>query len=285
MSNKIYPCLWFDGKAGEAAAFYCSLFSHSKITVNTPMVVNFEIYGKKIMGLNGGPMYKINPSISLFVLCKNMDETNRVWSKLLEGGSVLMPIDKYSWSERYGWLQDKYGMTWQVSVVNDPNDPPSITPSMLFTGSQFGNAAEAIKHYTGIFRNSSTEVLYPYPEGDTNAGKVMFSEFKLDGCKLIAMDGPGEHGYSFSEGVSLVVDCMDQEEVDHYWNKLTADGGQESMCAWLKDKFGVSWQIVPAKLGELMGSPDREKAGRAIQAMLKMKKIIIADLQKAYDGE
>ena len=156
---------------------------------------------------------------------------------------------------------------------------------MLFTGSQFGNAAEAIRHYTGIFRNSSTEVLYPYPEGDTNAGKVMFSEFKLDGCKLLPWMVRVSHEYSFSEGVSLVVDCMDQEEVDHYWNKLTADGGQESMCAWLKDKFGVSWQIVPAKLGELMGSPDREKAGRAIQAMLKMKKIIIADLQKAYDGE
>jgi len=284
MSSKIYPCLWFDGKAGEAAAFYCSLFSHSKITVNTPMVVNFEIHGKKIMGLNGGPMFKINPSISLFVLCENIDETNRVWEKLLDGGSVLMPIDKYFWSERYGWVQDKYGMTWQVSVVEKVGDPPTLTPSMLFTQNQFGKAGEAIQWYNSIFEHAETVAMFPYPEGDTYAGKIMFSEIKINGYNLILMDGPGEHAYTFNEGVSFVVDCADQKEVDYYWEKLSADGGQESMCAWLKDKFGVFWQIVPVKLGELIGSPDQVKAGRAMQAMLKMKKIIIADLEKAYDG-
>lgn len=283
MSNKIYLCLWFDGKGKEAAELYCSLFKNSKIINDTGMVVIFELLGKKIMTLNGGPMFKINPSISFSVLCENIDETNRIWDRLRDGGSVLMPINKYFWSERYGWLQDKYGMNWQISVVSKPGDPPSLTPSMLFTGNQFGKAAEAIKFYSSIFKNAETMVMYPYPENDANAGNVMFSEFKLNGYNLIAMDGPGEHSDTFSEGVSFVVDCADQQEVDYYWEKLTGDGGQESMCAWLKDRFGVSWQIVPAKLGELIGSPDREKADRAIQAMLKMKKIIIADLQKAYD--
>lgn len=284
MSEKIYPCLWFDGNAKEAAEFYSTVFSNAKITTNTPMVVMFEIYGKKIMGLNGGPLFKINPSISFFVLCENIEETNKVWDKLAAGGSVLMPIDKYFWSERYGWVKDKFGMTWQVSVVDNAGDPPKISPSMLFVGKQFGNADAARKLYTEIFKDSSTDVIFHYPEGDPNAGKVMFSEFKLNGYNLIAMDGPGEHAYSFNEAVSFVVDCDGQEEVDYFWNKLTAEGGSESQCGWLKDKFGVSWQIVPKQLVEYLNQADREKAGRAMQAMLKMKKIIIADLKKASDG-
>ena len=241
MSKEIYPCLWFDGKAKEAAEFYETVFKDSKITVDTPMVVNFTIFGKKFMGLNGGPMFIINPSISMFVLFETIDETNAAWNKLLEGGKALMPIDKYFWSERYGWVQDKYGMTWQVSVVNNAGDPPAITPSMLFTGNKFGKAEEAITLYTSLFPNSPAPNIIKYPEGDANAGKVMFAEFKLNGYNMIAMDGPGEHAYTFNEGLSLVVSCDTQEEIDHYWNKLIADGGNESMCGWLKDKFGVSW--------------------------------------------
>lgn len=284
MTNKIYPCLWFDGKGKEAAGFYCDVFKNGKITADTGMVVIFELFGKKIMALNGGPMFKINPAISFFVLCESIDETNRVWERLLDGGSVLMPIDKYFWTERYGWLQDKYGMSWQISVVEKAGDSPKMIPSMLFTGDQFGNAGEAVKLYSGIFKDSSTSAFFPYPDGDVNAGKLMYSEIELNGYTIALMDGPGEHKYSFNEGVSLVVDCKDQEEVDHYWNKLTADGGKESMCAWLKDKFGVSWQIVPQKLGELMGSKEKSKAANAMKAMMKMKKINIKELQDAFDN-
>jgi predicted 3-demethylubiquinone-9 3-methyltransferase (glyoxalase superfamily) len=279
MQNPIYPCLWFDGKAKEAAEFYCTVFKDSKITVDTPMVVNLNIFGKKFMGLNGGPMFKINPSISLFVLFETIDEANAAWGKLLEGGKTLMPIDKYPWSERYGWVQDKYGMTWQVSVVNKTGDPQTITPSMLFTGNKFGKAEEAIKSYTSIFKNSSISGIRLYPAGDANEGKVMFAEFKLNGYNMIAMDGPGEHAYTFNEGLSLVVSCDTQEEIDHYWNKLIADGGNESMCGWLKDKFGVSWQIVPSVIGKLMTDP--EKGPRAMQALMKMKKLVIEDLVNA----
>lgn len=284
MPGKIYPCLWFDGKAGEAAAFYCELFGDAKITTETPMVVLFEIYGKKIMALNGGPAFSINPAISFFVLCRDMEETNRVWDRLADGGSVLIPIDKYFWSERYGWVKDKYGMTWQVSVVETAGNPPSLTPSLLFTRDQFGHAGKAVERYTTIFPNSTVDQMFPYPESDTNAGKVMYSSFTLDGYTLIAMDGPGEHAYTFNEGVSLVINTSDQEETDYYWDQLLAGGGEESRCGWLKDAFGVSWQVVPEKLGELIGSGDKEKAGRAMQAMLKMNKIIIADLQKAFDN-
>lgn len=279
MANPVYPCLWFDGNASEAAAFYCSVFKNSSIISENPMVVTWNIYGKKIMGLNGGPMYSINPSISFFVLCESIEETNSVWDKLLAGGSVLMPIDKYFWSERYGWVKDKFGMTWQVSVVEKAGDPPRLTPSLLFTQSQFGKAGEAIQHYTGIFENASVNVLFPYPEGDANAGKVMYAEFKINDYLLIAMDGPGEHAYTFNEGVSLVVQCDTQQQIDHYWNSLVAGGGQESQCGWLKDKYGVSWQIVPSVLEKLMSDP--QKAPGVIQAFLKMKKFDIATLLNA----
>lgn len=278
MKNQIYPCLWFDEQAKAAADFYCSLIKNSGIKEDTPMVVTFELNGIKIMGLNGGPKFKINPSISLFVLCESLNETNDLWNKLIDGGKVLMPIDKYDWSPRYGWLQDKFGLTWQISVVNKEGDKMQLTPSMLFTGSQFGRAEEAIKFYTSVFNNSSTDMLLHYPEGDQNAGKVMYSEFKLNQYQLIAMDGPGVHEYTFNEGVSLVVSCETQKEIDHYWNKLT-DGGEESMCGWLKDKFGVSWQIVPAVLGKLMTDPGR--APRVMQAFMKMKKFDIQKLQEA----
>lgn len=284
MLAKIFPCLWFDGNAKEAAGFYCSLFSGAAITHDSSLVVMFEIYGKKIMGLNGGPMFKINPSISLFVLCSDIDSTNQLWDKLTQGGKVLMPIDKYPWSERYGWVQDKFGMTWQVSVVYNAGDPPTITPSMLFTGKQFGRAFEAIRLYSNTFNDASTDGIIYYPDGDPNVGKVMYSEFSLNGFKLIAMDGPGEHAYTFNEAVSFVVDCNGQDEVDHFWNKLIADGGEESQCGWLKDKFGVSWQIVPKQLIEFLNAPDKEKSGRAMQAMLKMRKIIVSDLKKAFEG-
>lgn len=278
MTNDIYPCLWFDGQAKEAAEFYCSLFRNSKITADTPLVTTFELNGKKLMGLNGGPMFKINPSISLFAICETIQATNELWEKLIVGGKALMPINKYPWSERYGWLQDRFGVTWQISIVNNKGDKEKITPSMLFTGNLFGRAEEAIHFYSSIFDNSITKTLIHYPEGDSNAGKVMYSEFKLNHYDMIAMDGPDVHDYTFNEAVSFVVNCKTQKEIDYYWSKLTA-GGQESMCGWLKDKFGVSWQIVPEVIGKLMADP--EKAARVTQAFMKMKKLDIETLVNA----
>lgn len=270
MINKIHLCLWFDGNAKEAAEYYCSIFKNATITEDTPMVVMIEMYGKRIMCLNGGPTFKITPAISLFVLCDTVDKTNEIYDKLMQGGNALIPIDKQQWSERYGWVQDKYGMTWQVSVVYQPGDKESMSPSMLFTDKQFGRAEEALKFYTSIFENSSVDVVMHYPEKDQNAGKVLFSEFKLNGYNIIAMDGPGDHKFVFNEGVSFVVNCESQKEIDYFWQKLT-DGGEESMCGWLKDKFGVSWQIVPANIGQLMMDP--EKSERVMASVLKMKKI------------
>jgi len=137
MTNKIYPCLWFDGQAKAAADFYCSIFPNSKIIVESPLVVKFEIEGRTIMGLNGGPMFKINPSISLFVTCQYDEEIETIWNKLISGGSVMMPLDKYPWSEKYGWLVDKFGMTWQLMLGELTQGSNKITPSFLFVGDQY----------------------------------------------------------------------------------------------------------------------------------------------------
>lgn len=279
MTHQIYPCLWFDGNAKTAAEFYCSLFKNSKVTTDTPMVVNFELNGKKIMGLNGGPMYKINPSISFFVTCKSLAETDELWNKLIDGGKALIPMDKYEWSDRYGWVQDKFGLTWQISVEGTNGSGQDITPSFLFTREHFGEAAEAIALYSSLFPNSGLDMMVNYPPGDANEGKVMYAEFNLDGYNLIAMDGPGVHEYTFDEGVSFVVYCDTQQEIDYYWNKLTANGGKEVMCGWLTDKFGVSWQIVPSNIGELISN--KQKGDRAMKALLKMVKIDIETLVNA----
>jgi predicted 3-demethylubiquinone-9 3-methyltransferase (glyoxalase superfamily) len=274
MNNSIHPCIWFDGNAKEAATFYCSIFPNSKITVDTPMVVNFELMGKKIMGLNGGPMFKINPSISLFVHCKSVEQTDEIYNALAEGGEPMMAIGKYDWSERYGWIKDKYGLTWQIMSGTEE----SLCPGLLFTGDKFGKAEAALKLYTSVFSNSSIDVLQQYPDGSPFADKVLFSEAKLNGYKLIAMDGPGEHVFTFNEAVSFVVECNNQEEIDYYWNTFT-ERGEESRCGWLKDEFGISWQIIPANIGQLMSDPER--GARVMQEVMKMNKLDMVKMEQA----
>lgn len=279
MHNAIYPCFWFDGTAKEAARFYCSVFPDSHITFESPMVVNFEVAGKKMMGLNGGPHFTINPSISLYVTCDTIEATNATWEKMLEGGNIMMPIDTYPWSQRYGWLQDRFGITWQITVKATDEEKSSITPSLLFTGENFGKGEAAIHFYKTVFKNSSTQVLVHYPDGDANAGKLLFAAYQLNEQPMITMDGPGEHAFRFNEAVSFVVPCDTQEEIDYYWEQLTSHGGKESRCGWLVDQFGISWQIIPSMLGELMSVP--ENAGKVMQELMKMNKIDIATLRNA----
>lgn len=278
MNKEIYPCLWFDGNGEEAAELYCSIFQNGKITTDTPMVVKFEIEGKTVMALNGGPMFKKNPSISFFFSSQSDEEIESVWNKL-SGGKVLMPLDKYPWSEKYGWLEDKYGMSWQIMRAETTEATQRLMPSFLFVGKQYGNAKAAVEKYTSLFPESRIIDMQLYSESEKPMdGSVRFSLFNLAERTFSAMDGFGEHAFEFNEGISLVVECDSQQEIDQYWEKLTA-GGSESMCGWLKDEFGVSWQIIPKSIGQLM--TDTEKGPRAMQALMKMKKIDMAALENA----
>lgn len=282
MNNNIHPCIWYDGNAKEAANFYCSLFPGSKITVDTPMVVNFELNGQKFMGLNGGPMFKTNPSISFFIISESDEEIDELYKQLSDGGFVMMPLDKYDWSERYAFVQDRFGLAWQIMKGKYSEVNQKIVPSFLFVGNSFGKAEAAVKFYAEVFPQSSINGILLYQENEgPAAGTVKHSQFKLDNKVFMAMDGFGEHKFAFNEAISFVVECKDQAEIDYYWDILTADGGQESRCGWLKDKFGVSWQIIPAILGKLMSTPG--KSQNVMAAFMKMTRFDIAALEKAAE--
>lgn len=295
--QRITPFLWFDGKAEEAANFYTSVFTPSKIIAikhwpeggpfpkGQVMNLTFELGGQQFYAFDAGPMFKFNPSVSFFVVCETEEETGDVWQKLAEGGSVLMPLDKYDWSEKYGWVQDRFGISWQVSLGKISDVGQKFTPALLFTGEQHGKAEAAVNFYTSIFRDSSIAGILKYAAGEGEpAGTVKHAQFSLEGQNFMAMDSGMSKPFVFNEATSFFVSCTTQEEVDHFWEKLSA-GGQKSRCGWLKDLFGVSWQIVPEALGRLMHDPDPVKSKNVMNAMMKMDKIIIADLEDAYNQE
>jgi len=275
MKNEIYPCLWFNDNAKEAAEFYTTVFGHSEITSENHFVVTFQASGQKFMCLNGGPEFSINPSISFFVVYENEQELDKAWQKLSQNGSVLMPYEKYDWSEKYGWLRDKFGVSWQLSLGKIADVGQRFTPALLFTGTNSGKAEEAVQFYTSVFRNSEVVGIMKYGahEGETE-GHIKHAQFKLNNNVFMAMDSSLPHQFSFDEGVSFVVECDTQEEIDYFWEKLT-QGGEESMCGWLSDRYGVSWQIIPAILEKLMNTPD--KAEKVSEAFMTMKKF---DIQK-----
>ena len=163
-------------------------------------------------------------------------------------------------------------------MVITPNIRQKITPSLWFDN----QAEEAAALYTSLFPDSRITDVTKYEDADPSGNTVTIVTFALAGREFVAMNaGPM---FKFNEAISIAVDCDSQEEVDKYWNALTANGGEESMCGWLKDKYGLSWQIVPTRLNELLADPDKEKAGRAMQAMLQMRKLDVAALEAAAEG-
>jgi predicted 3-demethylubiquinone-9 3-methyltransferase (glyoxalase superfamily) len=282
----ITPCLWFDGKAEEAAAFYVSLFDRSSITHRnrfggspSPITVEFELDGCPMVGLNGGPMFRFTPAISMFVMCETAEELDRLWAVLTDGGSVMMPVDRYEWSERYGWGADRFGLTWQLMLGPVAEVGQKVTPCLLFVGDVYGRAEEALNLYTSVFPGSPVDGILRYAPGEPGReGTVKHAQFALAGRKFMVMDGPGEHPFGFNEAVSFVVSCDTQAEIDGYWSRLTADGGAESRCGWLKDPVGVSWQIIPSDVRDILGRPH---GAAAIQALMGMGKLDIDTLRSA----
>lgn len=303
MKNKLISNgLWFDSQAEEAARFYTSVFPQSEIgtilrygtegfefhgrPAGSVMLVEFELSGEKFVAINGGPLFTFNPSISYFVVCETMEETDRIWNKLSDGGTVLMPYQKYDWSEKYGWVSDKYGLSWQISYGKISDVGQKITPSFLFVGEQAGRAQEAIDFYTSLFENSKVQGVAKQPAGGQEPeGNVAHAQFTLAGQTFMIMESAlPEHKFQFNEAISIIINCETQKEIDYYWEALTADGGVESNCGWVKDKFGVSWQVDSAELGRMLKDPDKEKVKRVTNAFLHMKKFDVAKLREAFEG-
>ncbi len=300
--QKIVPHLWFDAQAEEAVHFYTSIFPNSKTgTVSrygkagqeihgrepgSVMTVDFELAGYKFMALNGGPIFTFSEATSFFVNCATVQEVNSMYEKLSAGGQIMMALDKYPFSERYAFIKDKFGVAWQL--IHSPDAKQVIVPSLLFVADKLGQAADALTFYTAVFRNSSTQQLMRYEAGqdwrEGQAGTVMYSLFTLEGQEFTAMDGAGPHQFTFNESISFLVYCKDQTEIDYYWNKLSADPRAEQ-CGWLKDKFGVSWQIVPENMGEWLKQEDPAKFERVMAEVMKMKKFDLKRLDEVAKEE
>ncbi len=280
MKENITPCLWFNGQAQEAAELYCSVFSDAKTTSRSSIVTGISVAGQSITLLDGGPMYKPNPSISFYYICEKQEALDKIWKALTKNGSVLVPLDKYPWAEKYGWLTDKFGISWQFALGKISDVGQTITPCLTFTGKNYGRAEEAIKHYSSIFKNVKVDGILRYGKNESPdiEGKVKHAQMSLNNQKLMLMESVGPHNFTFTEGVSLTIHCEDQDEIDYYWEKLT-ENGAESMCGWLKDKFGVSWQIIPTILNTIMSDPS--KAGKAAQAFMAMRKLNIEQIVQA----
>ncbi|HEY5667899.1 MAG TPA: VOC family protein [Candidatus Saccharimonadales bacterium] len=299
MKQKITPNLWFNHNAKEAVDFYVAAFPGSRITkteyypksaeegladfqsdlAGKELVLEFELGGQGFAAINAGPEFAFNQTISFIVnFDPSRDEQaqehlDALWDKLVEGGEVLMPLDAYSFSKRYGWLKDRYGLTWQLILTNPEGEPrPFITPSLMFTKENTNRAKEAIDFYTSVFSGSKIGMLAPYDAdtGPAKKGSLMYADFMLAGQWFAAMDSGIDINATFNEAVSFSVICKDQAEIDELWGKLSSVPAAEQ-CGWCKDKFGVSWQIVPENMDELMKKP------HAFTNMMQMKKIVIAD--------
>lgn len=297
--QKIIPHLWFDGQAEEAADFYISIFNNSKkfdvdyydqasaevsgMPAGSVLGVEYELEGFRFYNINGGPFFKKTPAISFFINCQSEAEVEQFWNKLSEGGEVLIPLDKYPFSDKYGWIEDQYGVSWQVMLCSDCEN--KIIPSLMYVGKNSGRAEEAVKFYTSVFDDAKIGDISRYGAGmePNRAEDINYAAFTLAGQQFAAMDSALDHQFNFTEGISLLVNLNSQEEIDYFWDKLSADPDVEQ-CGWLKDKFGVSWQIVPEILNKYLRDPDSEKAGRVMKVFLEMKKISIAELKAAYDG-
>ncbi len=284
--------LWFDKEAKEAAALYTSIFKDSKIKNtatlhNTPSgtvdLLSIELLGQEFRLINAGPLFKFTPAVSFLVACDTKEEVEALWNELAKGGSALIELGEYPFSEKYGWTQDRYGLSWQVMFMGDRKIEQKITPTLMFVGEQCGKAEEAIKFYASVFHDAKIGHILRYGKGEKpdKEGTIKHAGVSLEGESFAIMDSARAHNFTFNEAISFMVHCDTQEQIDYFWSKLSADPTAER-CGWLKDKFGLSWQIVPTVMDEMLSDKDQSKLARVTEAFLKMRKFDIAKLKEAY---
>lgn len=295
----IIPYLWCSRNAEELVQFYTQIFPQAqagKKTYYTPasakvsgmkegelLTYQFRLLDQEFVALNGGDLFKFSPAVSLTVSLESDEQIHSLWEKLLEGGSVLMPLQEYPFSKKYGWLQDQFGVSWQLRKSEEPQE--SISPSLLFVGEKYGKAEEAAKHYADIFKDQGQILdLGPFSEkGPDPEGEMTYALLKLRDRYFTLMDGPGEHNFDFTGAISFLVDCEDQAEIDYFWSALS-EGGEELPCGWVKDRYGVHWQVFSLSTEKFFEPQGSAAAEKALEAMYEMKKIILADIRNAYES-
>ncbi len=293
--QKITPFLWFEKDMKGVTDFYISVFPGSRLKgkgelENTPsgavQMATLEIYGQDFSLMTAGPYLPFNPTISFIVSCQSMDEVDELWGKLSSTGKILMELSSYPFAEKYGWVQDKYGVSWQIMYSKTMQAPQKVTPTLMFAGTVCGRAGEAVDFYTSVFHNSKIDYKMDYdgtePVDDPNA-KVKHAGITIENFHIALMDSGKKSPLTFEQAISFVVNCDTQEEVDYYWEKLT-DGGKEVQCGWLSDKFGMPWQIVPRAMESMMAEGSKEQIARVTQAFMQMKKFDIKKLEEVYNS-
>lgn len=288
----IIPHLWYNTEAKEAVAFYVDLFG-GKIDwtytiTDTPSgdsdLIQFQLGDMTLAAISAGPYFKLNESMSLMVNVADKDEVTRLYQALSEGGHILMPLGEYPFSPYYVWLEDRFGLSWQLSYAPDLDKPYQFDICLLFSQDQVGLAQPMLNYYKDKLPQASVGQLSYYGEGEAavEAAKLNYAELLVAGQKLIVMD----HGYggeaSFNEAFSLMVYVDSQDELNFYYDLLSAVPEAE-MCGWVKDQFGISWQIVPRILMEAYdtASPEQIKAVNA--AVMTMKRLDIGTIQTLLD--
>ncbi|HEX6263411.1 MAG TPA: VOC family protein [Actinomycetota bacterium] len=290
--QKITPHLWYDREAQEAAELYSSILPDSRVTNVTTIhdtptgdtdIVSFELMGQPFMAISAGPLFRFTPAVSFLISCGTKEEVDAIWERLSERGTALMPLDSYPFSDRYGWTEDRYGLSWQVMLA-DEEPAQRITPTLMFVNEVSGKAEEAIAFYASVFPDSRVGPILRYgaDEAPDEEGTIKHAAFRLAGQEFAAMDSAlGNSG--FNEAISFLVSCGTQEEIDDYWDSLSAVP-QAEQCGWLKDRYGLSWQVVPSAMDEMMATGTEDQIARVTQAFLQMKKFDLAELQRAYEG-
>ncbi len=265
MTQRIVPAIWTDNVEESAASYYTEAFREARILDQGPLAGLVSIHGFELLLINGGDLYTPNPSISCLLnfdpLLFGGEEAatqylDELYAKLNHGG-VLMELGEYPFAKRYAWVQDQFGFSWQLMLTNPEGQPrPFVVPSLMFGGTNHFNAEAATNHYIDLFDASARGALIHYPaDAPLDEGSVMFTDFQLMDSWFAAMDSGSFHDFTFTPGVSFMVRCRDQAEIDRYWAGLSAVPEAER-CGWCLDHWGVSWQVVPDNIAELMAVPE-----------------------------
>ncbi len=291
--QKVIPYLWFDTQAVEAVKWYVSLFKNSSIfeisgLSDTPSgdveTVDFQLSNLHLSAISAGPYFSFNTAISFMVSCKTGGDVDELYNQLSIGGTDLMPLDAYPFSKRYAWVQDKYGLNWQLFLTENFNEDQRIRPSLLFSADICGKAEEAMVFYASVFKHSDKKFVnfYKKDEAEDKRAKINYAEFNLEGIELVMMDHGMGGEDKFNEALSFMIRCDGQEEIDYFWERLSYVPEAEQ-CGWVKDKYGVSWQIVPSNMQDYFNGTE-EEAARVTKAFLKMKKFDLKMLDSARKG-
>ncbi len=297
-SQKIACMLWFENQAEKAVEYYIELFPNSKIGFKTYqsskdyqhihnhekelLTIEFWLDGFHFIALNGGPKYSVNPSVSFYAAYENEFFIDEIWAKLADQGTVLLPFENHELSSKYGKLIDRFDVTWHFALAERKDiREDRITPYLTFINQQHGKASEAVDYYVSIFKNAARNESIYYTENDSPeiSGNARNIHFTLENQHFMAMDSSIFHLYDFCEAVSFIIFCDNQEEIDYYQDKL-CEGGEAQTGGWLKDRYGLSWQVIPKMFFEILYLQNPVLSQEILKAVMNMKKFSLTELTR-----